>query len=173
MPAEGNEKFNDANFREMRYLEAAIKEILRFHSVSTLLWRELTKPAEIAGTLLPAGTRIAYSPWAAGRDPRSWGLDGCVFNPDRWLADPLKGGASDTLAFLTFGTGPQRCPGEEYAKAQLRCMIAGIVGRFELSTFEDAVTSDVGMEAGDFSPFTLFKVMDGSLKFNVREVKGW
>jgi cytochrome P450 len=173
IPAEGNRDFNDANFRELKYLEAVIKEILRFHSVNTILWRELIEPATVAGTRLSAGTRIAYSPWTSGRDPRFWGPDGRVFNPDRWLKDPIKGGASDTFAFLTFGAGPRRCPGEEYAKAQLRCIIAGIIGRFELSPYTGTKSSDVGTEIGDFSAFTLFKVMEGGLQVNVREVEGW
>jgi cytochrome P450 len=173
VPAEGNRDFNDADFRELKYLDAVLKEILRFHSVNTILWRELTEQASIAGTSLPKGTRVGFSPWTSGRDPRFWGPEGRIFNPDRWLKDPIKGGATDTLAFLTFGAGPRRCPGEEYAKAQLRCIIAGIIGRFELSPFTGSNSSDVGTDVGDFSAFTLFKVMEGGLEVNIREVPGW
>ncbi len=40
------------------------------------------------------------------------------------------GGASTNFAQITFLHGPRSCIGKDFAKAELRCAVAGVVGRF-------------------------------------------
>ncbi|KAK8001103.1 hypothetical protein PG991_013325 [Apiospora marii] len=94
-----------------------------------ILCRQCAEPAVIAGTAIPQGTTVTFSPWALNRDPRHWGPDARVFDPDRWVANPTTGGADHPYAFATFGGGPRRCIGEGYARDQLLCVLAAYVGR--------------------------------------------
>jgi hypothetical protein len=52
----------EADFSECEYLECVVKEVLRYHSLNTILWREAIEPAEIAGIQIPKGTQVYFSP---------------------------------------------------------------------------------------------------------------
>ena len=66
-----------------------------------------------------------------------WGPDAGTFNPDRWL-DPdtgranNTGGATNNYAMLTFLQGPRGCIGQGFAKAELACLVAAMVGKFAM-----------------------------------------
>ncbi|KAG8631897.1 hypothetical protein KVT40_001037 [Elsinoe batatas] len=157
-------------FDNMPYLHAVAKEVFRFHSINSLLWRECVEPATVAGEDITIGTQVVFSPWAAGRDPKHWGPDARQLRPERWLESP-SGGADDSYAFLTFGASARRCIGEQYAYAQFKTFLAALVGKFEFKTM-DVTGTDVGTEIGSNYPLTLFKIMDG-WKSYVREIDGW
>ncbi|EME81244.1 uncharacterized protein MYCFIDRAFT_189445 [Pseudocercospora fijiensis CIRAD86] len=132
-----------SDFQDMVHLNAFVKEVLRFHSVNTLLWRECIEPATIASETIQPGTI-------------------------RWI-DDSQGGSRNEAAWLIFGSGPRGCIGEQYAYAQIQAIIATLVGRYDMSPLNAAVGTDEGHELGDDAALTLSKVMDGwKLKF--REV---
>ncbi|KAF6802715.1 cytochrome p450 [Colletotrichum sojae] len=131
-----------ADLRRLPYLNAVANEVLRFHSVNGLLWRDCVEPATIAGVHIPKGS-----------------------------TNPTTGGADHSYSFMTFGGGPRRCIGEQYARDQLLCVIAAYVGRLELAPL-DAGGSDEGTEIGDNFALTLFKVLDG-WELRVRKIPGW
>ncbi|KAH7305682.1 cytochrome P450 [Rhexocercosporidium sp. MPI-PUGE-AT-0058] len=166
-----SEPVSDTQFRNLKYLNAVVQEVLRYHSINTLLWREFVEPATIAGVLIPTHTSIVFSPWALNRDPAHWGPDARCFVPERWLDDP-SGGADHSYSFLTFGGGPRRCVGEQYARDELLCMIAGLIGRYEFTPIAPQMGTDEGQEIGDNFALTLFKIMEG-WKLNVKEIPGW
>ncbi|PNS15638.1 Isotrichodermin C-15 hydroxylase [Sphaceloma murrayae] len=157
-------------FDQMPYLSAVVKEILRFHSINTLLWRECVQKATLAGQEIPPETLVVYSPWAINRSPKHWGPDSKEFKPERWLKD-ANGGADEANCFLTFGAGPRRCIGEQYAVAQIKSFIAALVGRFEFKPLHENGTDD-GEEIGSNYALTLFKIYEG-WELAVREVEGW
>ncbi|USW54903.1 Putative cytochrome P450 [Septoria linicola] len=160
----------------MPYLNAVIKEVLRFHSINTILWREsVSDVSAICGHRIPRGTKVTFSPWALNRDPSLWGPDARLFNPDRWMHDPVSGGADRNYAFLTFGAGPRRCIGETYAKAEMRCMLVSLFGAFDWAPIEELKGdngSDFGEEIGDNHALTLFKILEG-WKVKCTMVAGW
>ncbi|KXS95116.1 hypothetical protein AC578_2891 [Pseudocercospora eumusae] len=172
---------NDNNIpstlERMPYLDAIIKETLRFHSMNTILWRQSISPtANLCGHDISIGTKITFSPWALQRDPAHWGgaaaADARTFNPERWLSDPISGGADHSYSFLNFGAGPRRCIGESYAKVQMRCMLSALVGAFAWAPIDGDKGSDVGEEIGDNHALTLFKVLEG-WRLRCVEVDGW
>ncbi|KAF2165392.1 hypothetical protein M409DRAFT_36899 [Zasmidium cellare ATCC 36951] len=169
----GHLDLQEADFAGTKYLDAVIKEVLRFHSINTILWRECVSPARILDTVIPVGAKVVFSPWALGRDPNHWGPDARTFNPDRWLDENREQGVCDNvLSFLTFGAGPRRCIGEQFARAQMRCLIAGLVGRFEFSPLAPERESDDGLEIGDQAALTLFKIFE-DWKIQATEIEGW
>ncbi|KAJ0162533.1 Protein LUTEIN DEFICIENT 5, chloroplastic [Colletotrichum tanaceti] len=161
-----------ASLRKLPYLNAVANEVLRHHSVNGLLWRECAEPATIANVPILRGATVVFSPWALNRDPKHWGPDARVFNPDRWVDNPSTGGADHPYSFLTFGGGPRRCIGEQYARDQLLSVICTYIGRYALSPVDPATGSDDGAEIGDNFALTLFKVLDG-WKLRTRTIPGW
>ncbi|KAG4442853.1 hypothetical protein IFR05_001649 [Cadophora sp. M221] len=162
---------SDSQFRRLRYLNAVVQEVLRYHSINTLLWRELVEPTTIAGVPIPTQTPIVFSPWVLNRDPAHWGPNARCFVPERWLDDP-SGGADHPYSFLTFGAGPRRCIGEQYARDELLCLVAGFVGCYEFTPISPGKGTDEGQEIGDDFALTLFKIYEG-WELNVEKIPGW
>ncbi|KAM5357225.1 hypothetical protein ACJZ2D_016483 [Fusarium nematophilum] len=162
---------SQSQFHNLKYLNAVTNEVLRYHSINTLLWREPVEETTLMGEPIRKGTKIVFSPWALNRDPVHWGPDSRAFNPERWIDNPT-GGADHRYSFLTFGGGPRRCVGEQYARDQLSCLVASLVGRYEFTPVDPCNGSDEGQEIGDNFALTLFKIYSG-WKLNVRKVPGW
>ncbi|KAK2859927.1 hypothetical protein FQN49_004573 [Arthroderma sp. PD_2] len=116
------------------YLNAFCNELFRFYPPVTVTSRQAARDTTIAGQPIKKGTHIIIAPRATNRNPEFWGPDADVFNPDRWLAPGCTntGGAESNYAFLTFIHGPRSCIGSGFAKGELMCLIAALVGRFEM-----------------------------------------
>ena len=126
-----------ADIDHMLYLNAVCNETLRYFTPVPSTFRQATCDTTILGHPVRAGTRIMISPWATNRSVELWGPDAGRFNPDRWLPyyDGDHGGptghASNRYAFLTFLHGPRSCMGAGFARAEMACLLAAWVGRFE------------------------------------------
>jgi cytochrome P450 len=99
--------------------------------------REAVRNTTVAGKYIPVGTRIVLCPWAINRSPLFWER-GEEFYPERWIdvdkhgnsVPNNNGGAATNYAQITFLHGQRSCIGKDFARAELRCAVAGVVGRF-------------------------------------------
>jgi cytochrome P450 len=121
-------------------LNGVCNETLRLYPAINIIYRNTVRPTVLAGNAIPAGVQVILSPWAINRDKRFWGDDGEEFRPERWIdIDPEtgverpnnSGGSESNYANLTFLHGPRSCIGHNFAVAELRCLVAMFVGRFE------------------------------------------
>ncbi|OJD11453.1 hypothetical protein AJ78_07780 [Emergomyces pasteurianus Ep9510] len=120
------------------YLHAVCSETLRFYSPVPFTVREAVRDTMLLDTFIPKGTNITIAPAATNHDPDLWGPDAGIFNPERWMG-PGKtnsGGATNNYAFLTFIHGPRSCIGSTFARSELACLVAVMVGRFEMELLE-------------------------------------
>ncbi|KAJ5724831.1 hypothetical protein N7493_006559 [Penicillium malachiteum] len=77
---------------------------------------------------------LVLSPKVINQMEELWGPDAGIFDPRRFL-EPGKantGGASSNFANMTFLHGPRSCIAQSFAKAELSCLVAAIVGRFHM-----------------------------------------
>ena len=152
------EGISAATLESLPYLNAVSNEVLRFHPSVPATVRSATRDTTIADHYVPKGTFIMIAPEVINHLEEFWGPDASVFNPDRWLdTDPTTssttadsapsgsttekranktGGASNNYAMLTFLQGPRSCIGQGFAKAELLCMVAAMVGKFEMELAE-------------------------------------
>ncbi|KAF2873282.1 cytochrome P450 3A4 [Massariosphaeria phaeospora] len=119
------------------YLNAVCNEVLRLYPTVPKTTRISTRDTTIDGHFVPKGTLSLIVPWATNRDPRWWGADAEKFMPKRWIdaetgRTTMDGGAESNYLFLTFLHGPRSCIGEKFARAELRALVAGFVGCFEV-----------------------------------------
>lgn len=121
-------------------LNGVCNETLRLYPAINIIYRNTVRPTTLLGTLVPAGVQVILSPWAINRSQSLWGHDALDFRPDRWIdvdaatsaQRPNKsGGAQSNYANLTFLHGPRSCIGHTFASAELRCLAAMFVGKFE------------------------------------------
>ncbi|KAL5386229.1 hypothetical protein DPSP01_004311 [Paraphaeosphaeria sporulosa] len=120
------------------YLNAILNETSRIFPPVALTLREAERDTTIQGHFIPAGTTIIICPWAINTSNALWGSDAKEFNPERWMG-PGKantGGAESNYAVTTFLHGPRSCIGKDFAKAEFACLLAALVGRFEMELEE-------------------------------------
>lgn len=116
------------------YLHAVCNETLRFYPPAPMILREAARDTVLLDTFIPKGTSIVIAPAATNHDPELWGPDAGIFNPERWMGpgNANSGGATNNYAFLTFFHGPRSCIGASFAQAELACLVAAMVERFEM-----------------------------------------
>ena len=124
------------------YLNAVCNEILRYRPPIQSTTRVAARDTMLLGNLIPKGTIVMLSPETFNHDKSLWGADADEFNPDRWMGPGCAntGGAVNNYAMLTFIHGPRSCIGQGFAKSELACMIATVVGRFHIQTNDAATT---------------------------------
>ena len=117
------------------YTRAVITEALRLYSPVWILPRRATADVELGGHLLPAGSRIVFSPYALNRDARIH-RDPDQFDPGRWSADYTRTDMRAT--FFPFGQGIRNCIGEGFAWAEAMLLLSAIAGRWHLRLADGA-----------------------------------
>lgn len=122
----GDAPVNSTVLPRLPYLEAVLKESMRLHPVVPLLMRRLSKPTEIGGYELPAGTMAAPLVYLAHRREALY-PEPERFRPERFLA-----GDPDPYAFIPFGRGVRRCLGMAFAMHEMKVVLATILQRMEV-----------------------------------------
>ncbi|KAH9889279.1 cytochrome P450 [Cubamyces lactineus] len=150
----GDADFTVADFESMPYLQAVLKEILRFYPAVPHTYRQslhddvlpLSEPMRtlsgktISEVPIRAGLRLILSVCAYNRNKDVWGEDAHLFNPDRWL------GSSKTKRntavgvysnLLTFAGGVRACIGWRFAIYELQAFLTELVSNFEFELTPD------------------------------------
>ncbi|OAP56265.1 hypothetical protein AYL99_09444 [Fonsecaea erecta] len=132
-------------------LNGVCSEALRFMPAVPVTMRTTKRDTTLMGHPVAAGTKFIMSPWAVNNDPELWGPDAHEFKPERWIdletGKPNQtGGASTNYATLTFLHGQRSCIGQNFARAELRALVAAFAGAFEwalLNPDEEVVPAGV------------------------------
>ncbi len=151
-------------------LNAICNETLRIYPTVPLSLRIASRNTTILNHPIPKDTMIVLAQWAINRSPELWGADATEFKPDRWIdAETGKpnntGGATSNYSIMTFLHGPRSCIGQGFAKAELRALVASLVGAFEM---EMADPKEVPVPAGNIT----IKPRDGT-RLKLRVVGEW
>ncbi|KAJ4298898.1 hypothetical protein N0V90_004141 [Kalmusia sp. IMI 367209] len=131
-------QISSTDIDHLPYLNAVLNETSRVFPPVALTLREAEHDTTIQGQFIPAGTTIIICPWAINTSNALWGADAKEFNPDRWMGQGRAntGGAESNYAVTTFLHGPRSCIGKDFAKAEFACLLAALVGRFEMELAE-------------------------------------
>lgn len=122
-----------ADIDRLPYLDAVIRECLRYQTPVAGIPRVAQHDVVVAGRSVPKGTTLMPVPAVLHRNPTLWGHDATTFNPDRWLKDPSTGGAvdNDSFAWVAFGHGPRACIGRALASLNVKVVLLSLVKQFE------------------------------------------
>ncbi len=113
---------------ELTYTRQIVNEVLRAYPI-WLLMRRTNAEVELAGTHLPAGTEIVFSPHALHHDPRNF-PDPDRFDPDRWA--PGRAAEIPKGAYVPFGSGVRQCIGNTFAQTEIALVAVTIAARWRL-----------------------------------------
>ncbi|KAK0644133.1 cytochrome P450 [Cercophora newfieldiana] len=131
---------SDARAKTMPYLQAIIKEGLRWFPPASGMLSKRAPPAgdEWKGVRIPGGAHISWNPVGIMRDKEFWGEDSHEFRPERWL----EAGSKERLremeitVGMAFGYGKFQCLGKDVAMMELNKVFVELVRRFDLSAVD-------------------------------------
>jgi cytochrome P450 family 135 len=111
-----------------KYLDAVVKETLRFRPVISGIGRKVREePFELNGHVIPPGTEI--NPSIAGIHRRADRYpEASAFRPERFLGED----GPDGYTWIPFGGGTRRCLGASFAMFEMRTVIKRVLERAEL-----------------------------------------
>ncbi|KAL1945428.1 hypothetical protein VTO73DRAFT_2279 [Trametes versicolor] len=153
--ARGDADFTVADFEAMPYLQAVLREILRFFPAVPHTYRQslhddvlpLSKPITtrtgkvVHEVPIRAGLRLILSVCAYNREKDVWGEDAHVFNPDRWLESSKTKRGTNVGVFsnlLTFAGGVRACIGWRFAIYEVQAFLTELVSNFQFELTPDA-----------------------------------
>ncbi|KAI1097501.1 cytochrome P450 [Jackrogersella minutella] len=124
-----------STLERLPFLNGVLNETLRLYPSIPVTIRVAARDTYLAGQPIPKGTEILISPWLINRSRMFWGPSAAEFRPERWIEKDGRpnntGGAGSNYEFLSFLHGPRACIGQNFARAELRCLLAALVSRFE------------------------------------------
>ncbi|MEI7783407.1 MAG: cytochrome P450 [Betaproteobacteria bacterium] len=97
---------------------AAFEESLRYESAVQTFFRTTSRPVELAGVRIPAGSKVLTVLAAANRDERQWP------NPERFDIERRPTG------HMAFGSGIHGCVGQVVARLEGELVLAALAKRF-------------------------------------------
>ncbi|TQE00376.1 hypothetical protein C1H46_014012 [Malus baccata] len=137
-------KVDETSIREMKYLNAVIKETLRLHpSVPLLLPRECGEKCEIGGYDIPVKSKVIVNAWAVGRDPKY------LTEPERFKPERFHDSSIDykgtIFEYIPFGAGRRICPGILYGLANVELPLALLLYHFDWKLPDGTKHEDLDM----------------------------
>ncbi|KAH7053258.1 cytochrome P450 [Macrophomina phaseolina] len=131
----GAASFSYDAIKSLPCLDAVINETMRLWPPAPAAMPRLTPPEglQIGDVWIPGNVTVAVPPYTVQRDPRNFERPD-EFLPERWTegrAKPEEGG------FMPFSRGPANCAGKNFAKMELRMVVARLFWEFEFELVED------------------------------------
>lgn len=122
----------EAGIKNLRYLQAVVKETLRMYAPSPILLRAAKDDCTLSnGYHVAAGTSLMLNIWKIQCDERVWS-DPNEFQPERFLTSH-----KDTdvwglnFEMIPFGSRRRSCPGVSLALQMLNLTMASMLHSFE------------------------------------------
>ncbi|KAH7943442.1 hypothetical protein HPB52_008477 [Rhipicephalus sanguineus] len=117
--------------QDLKRLEMVINEGLRKYPPLVFFTARMCYPdTELAGKIIPGGTRVIVPTWNIHRNPDLWP------NPDRFNPERFSEGwekEKHPASYVPFGMGPRECIGKKFALLELKMAIFKLVRRYEFS----------------------------------------
>jgi cytochrome P450 len=131
-------------FEELPYLNAVVKECLRFQAISTSRL-EVVCPTEVLrykDWVIAPGTPVGMSLRYLLHDPVFY-PNPHTFDPSRWLDANGKINSAKDRYYVPFHRGHRMCLGYNFATTMMLMTMAAVVRRFELELVDTTYERDV------------------------------
>ncbi|KAJ3347585.1 Cytochrome P450 3A4 [Entophlyctis luteolus] len=123
----------DIDFSKLHLLEAALHETMRLHSVAQYLNRHLHHDIEVGGYQLKKNSMLLLLTQFNHEMEMQW-HEAQKFIPERFLEPRQLGGPLNCgFAYITFGYGSRKCPGESLAMTEMKIVLANMCYRYQFA----------------------------------------
>lgn len=120
--------FEDA--LRLTYCQKVFMEVLRYHTVASLLPRTLLEPDQLGPYHLPANALVLLSFHAIHHNPQVWDNPE-VFDPERFTPEAIA--QRHPFAYVPFSAGPRKCAGDEFALLEGPLILAMLLQRYKIT----------------------------------------
>ncbi|KAK4156595.1 Pisatin demethylase [Chaetomidium leptoderma] len=137
------EPASHAQARALPYLEAVVKETLRYHPAVSMIMERIVPEGGLAlpdGRVVPAGQMVGMNPYIVGRNKSVFGEDAEEFNPDRWLQRTGEGEEAYKermqrwgQSILAFGGGYRICLGRNLSQMEVYKVVPTLLATFDVA----------------------------------------
>ncbi|KAG6388733.1 hypothetical protein SASPL_150165 [Salvia splendens] len=125
----GDEKVvDDSKMSKLPYLQAVVKEAMRFYPPIVLVNRQAESDLVVNGYLIPKGTRVLINLWGMGRDSNIWD-NPLLFEPERFLDQKIDFKGQD-YKLIPFGSGKRICPAMSFSSWVMHTLPATLIHNF-------------------------------------------
>ena len=122
----GDEDATSDQLKEMKYLDACIKETLRLNTPAVSVARMTKEDTTIGGYHFPKGTMMMVQIHTIHRNAKYW-PNPTVFDPSRFLDEKDR----DSFLLLPFSKGARMCIGVNFAMIELRSLLSLLLRKYE------------------------------------------
>lgn len=126
----GSRPLTPDRLRELTYVDATIKEVLRLYGPASGFARRLAKPMRLGAFDLPENTTVSASTYLLHRDPAIW-KDPLRLDPERFLHRRAR-----PSEYVPFGGGARTCLGMAFALFMTKAVLCRAIMRTELALGE-------------------------------------
>ncbi|KGN49696.2 geraniol 8-hydroxylase-like [Cucumis sativus] len=134
----------ESDISRLPYLQAVIKETLRYHSPPFLLPRKALQDVEISSFTIPKDAQVLVNLWAMSRDSNVW-KNPEIFEPERFLEMDIDIKGRD-FELVPFGGGRRICPGLPLAMRMLPLMLGSLLHFFDWKLEDGCRPDDLNMD---------------------------
>ncbi|KAB8334243.1 cytochrome P450 [Scytonema tolypothrichoides VB-61278] len=117
------------HLKQMSYLEQVLKEVLRVTPPVGGGFREVIKPCEFNGCLIPQGWSVLYQIGRTHQDSSIY-TEAQLFDPQRFDPERAEDKAKP-FSHIPFGGGVRECLGKEFAKLEMKLFAALLIREYE------------------------------------------
>ncbi|THU46385.1 hypothetical protein C4D60_Mb09t04380 [Musa balbisiana] len=148
----GGDQITEQDLQRLPYLQAVVKETLRYRMAIPLLVPHMNlNHANLGGYDIPGESKILVNAWWLANNPAHWRKPE-EFRPERFLEEEAKVEASgNDFRYLPFGAGRRSCPGIILALPIIGITLGRLVQNFELLPPPGQAKIDTTEKAGQFS----------------------
>ncbi|CAI9096417.1 OLC1v1032564C1 [Oldenlandia corymbosa var. corymbosa] len=139
----GQETPNSEGISRLKTMSMIINESLRLYPPIVNAGRKAKKGTTLGKLILPANIDVHVPILAIHHDPKLWGKDAHVFNPERFSNGVSAATKDDPAAFLPFGLGRQTCVGADVASIEAKITLSMILQRYSFTLSPNYVHSPI------------------------------
>ena len=118
-----------AKLKQLKHMDWAILESERKHPVAHMILRGVREDIEFEGFKIDQGSLLFLAPETAHNIPEVFEQPE-KYDPERFSPGRLEG--SKTYSLIGFGGGPHRCAGVNFAKMEIKILVAKLMQNYNM-----------------------------------------
>ena len=122
-----------SQINNLTYLDAIIKETLRYAPSAPFVGRSIDQEIKIGNYVLPVGCSVFLNLFQLHRDPEQF-REPDQFNPDRFSSNSEENQNRHPFAFQPFASGPRNCIGQKFALQEIKIFLVTILSHFDIES---------------------------------------
>ncbi|KAK2983900.1 hypothetical protein RJ640_008059 [Escallonia rubra] len=141
----GKERPNSEGIARLKTMNMVVNETLRLYPPASNLTKKVQRKVKLGKLVLPANMNVYIPIMALHHDPKIWGNDAHLFNPERFSEGVNKATNNSPASYIPFSMGPRTCVGLNFAINEAKITLAMILQRYKFTLSPNHIHSPTQM----------------------------